>query len=146
MKFYSEKLDQLFSTIEDLETAENSSKAKKSKKQVKEEPVCEPTRKDLAAKIDAAEAALKDAYANYEATKLKAEELSKKYLEEIDKMMIPAKEAITTAEKNRYQAIKEFNKYFGGYQVTYTGDRAAEEMLKALTSMQNKLFGDFRFF
>ena len=142
MKYYSEKLDQLFNTLEELTDAESKSKKKKSSKQ--EEPqVTSPTRKELAAEIDAAETAVKEAYANYEATKAKAEELSKKYLEEIDNLMIPAKKAITDAEKKRYEAIKAFNNTFGAYQVTYTGARAADEMLKALNSLQNRAYKVF---
>ena len=49
--------------------------------------------------------------------------------------MEPAKKAVSDAEKAKYKAIKEFNDSYGAYQVTYTGARAAEEMLKTLREL-----------
>lgn len=156
MKFYSEKLDQLFDTLEDLEAAENPKK-KPTRKSTKAEPAPVetvptvestpevPTKKELAAAVTDAEEKVKIAYAEYETAKARAEELSKAYLEQINSILEPAKKAVKDAEQTRYNAIKEFNKNFGAYQVTYTGERAANEMMNAinrLNSRANRFFSD----
>ena len=150
MKFYSEKLDKMFDTMEELIAAETSKK--KKKKDVAATPVEElpvepavPTRKELAAAVEDADAKVKEAYSNYEAAKVHAEELSKKYLEEINAILEPAQKAVKEAETARYEAIRNFNDSYGAYQVTYTGARAAEEWAKSLNNINaraNKLFRD----
>lgn len=158
MKFYSEKLDKLFDSAEELAQAEQMTKsATKKKKTAKvDEAVINdviteqtqpevPTRKQLAAEVEAADEALKEAYANYDAAKLKTEELSRKYLEEVNAILDPAQSAVKNAEKKRYEAIRNFNDSFGAYQVTYTGAKAADEMMKAISNINsraNKIFRD----
>lgn len=147
MKFYSEKLDKLFDTPEELQAAETS---KKKKKAVNEQPVVDesatvPTRKELASAVEAADERVKQAYADYETAKGKAEELSKKYLEEINALLDPAQKAVKEAERLRYEAIRNFNDSYGAYQVTYTGAKAADEMMKAISNINsraNKVFRD----
>lgn len=147
MKFYSEKLDEMFDTLEALEAAEKSTK-KKKKAAVTEKDAEQPettTRKQLANDVEAADEAVKAAYASYESAKAQAEELSKQYLAQIDAILEPAKKAIKDAEQKRYEAIKKFNDNFGAYQVTYTGARAAEEMIKAMNNINaraNRMFRD----
>ena len=72
-----------------------------------------------------------------EVAKKQIEELSKTYLESVEAILTPAKEAVKTAEKARYEAIRKFNDSFGAYQVTLTGDKAAKEMLRAMNEMNN---------
>ena len=147
MKYYSEKLDKMFDSIEDLTQAEKScKKSVKKASQERAEVQPSPTRKELAAEVEASDETLKQAYANYESAKVKAQELSKKYLNDINEIMNPAKEAVKEAEKNRYEAIRKFNEYYGAYQVTYTGSKAAEEMIKAVDSINSqaqRIFRDF---
>ena len=148
MKFYSEKLDKLFDTPEALAEAEAGAKKKGTKKAITEKVIEEPaqiTRKQLSADVEAADEAVKEAYANYETAKVKAEELSKKYLDEVNAILEPAQKAVKDAERKRYEAIKKFNDNFGAYQVTYTGARAADELVKAINNMNaraNKVFRD----
>lgn len=147
MKYYSEKLNQLFDTPEALQEAESEKSATKKKRAATTEKTATtsvPTRKELAAAVEAADAAVKDAYAKYETAKVKAEELSKKYLEEVDAIIEPAKKAVKAAEQTRYEAIRRFNDSFGAYQVTYNGPRAADEFMKAINNINAKtnLFRD----
>ena len=147
MKFYSEKLDKLFDTPEELQAAEAP---KKKRKAVSAQPVVEetpavPTRKELAAEVEAAEEKVKQAYADYDTAKVQAEELSKKYLEEVNAILEPAQKAVKEAERLRYEAIRNFNESYGAYQVTYTGAKAADEMMKAISNINsraNKIFRD----
>ena len=149
MKFYSEKLDQMFDSMEELLEAETPKKKKKKavveEIQQTEEPAM-PSRKELAAEVEAADQKVSEAYANYESAKIKAEELSKKYLAEVAEILEPAQKAVKEAEKARYDAIRKFNDSYGAYQVTYTGARAADDMMKAISNINsraNKLFRDF---
>lgn len=155
MKFYSDKLDKMFDTMEELLAAETPKKKKRdisttvnpvegSMSTTPEEPVV-PSRKELAAEVECADEKVKQAYADYEAAKVKAEELSKKYLSEINEILEPAQKAVKEAEQKRYEAIRKFNDSYGAYQVTYTGARAADEMMKAISNINsraNKIFRD----
>lgn len=161
MKYYSEKLNEVFDTPEALEAAENAIKksckhrscTKTDVNNLNDKCDCKdasknvegPTKKQLAANVDAAEENLKAAYAEYEVAKKQIEELSKTYLESVEAILTPAKEAVKKAEQERYAAIRKFNESFGAYQVTLTGDRAAKEMMRAINemnSMQRKVFNN----
>lgn len=161
MKYYSEKLNEVFDTPEALEAAENAVKKSCKHKSCTKTDVnnlndkCDckdasknvegPTKKQLAANVDEAEENLKAAYAEYEVAKKQIEELSKTYLESVEAILTPAKEAVKKAEQERYAAIRKFNESFGAYQVTLTGDRAAKEMMRAINemnSMQRKVFNN----
>ena len=148
MKFYSEKLNQMFDTPEQLEQAEATTTTKRKGRKLTDEPAKEaqPTKKQLAAEVEAADEAVKAAYVDYESAKAKVEELSKQYLDQVNSIIEPAKKAIKDAEQKRYDAIRRFNETFGAYQVTYTGARAADELLKAITSLNsraNRFYTDF---
>ena len=161
MKYYSEKLNEVFDTPEALEAAENAVKKSCKHKSCTKTDVnnlnnkCDckdtsknvegPTKKQLAANVDEAEEKLKAAYAEYEVAKKQIEELSKTYLESVEAILTPAKEAVKKAEQERYAAIRKFNESFGAYQVTLTGDRAAKEMMRAINEMnsiQRKVFNN----
>lgn len=148
MKYYSEKLDKMFDTLEALQEAETEKSVKKKRGvtvDMNEPAPAVPTRKKLATAVEAADEAVKDAYAKYETAKVKAEELSKKYLEEVEAILEPARKTVREAEQKRYEAIRKFNDSFGAYQVTYNGARAADELMKAINNINAKtnLFRDF---
>lgn len=148
MKFYSEKLDKLFNSEQELNEAEAATK-KAKKITVKETQETQPTKKQLANEVEAADAKVKQAYANYEAAKAKAEEMSKKYLAELNAILEPAEIAVKEAENVRYEAIRKFNDSYGAYHVTYTGARAADELMKAMSQLNaptNKWFKDLFWF
>lgn len=149
MKFYSEKLDKMFDSMDDLIAAETPKKKKAAKVTPVEETPTEPavpTRRELAAEVEAMDSKVKEAYAEYDAAKAKVEELSKKYLAEVNAILEPAQKAVKDAEKNRYDAIRKFNDSYGAYQVTYTGARAADEMMKAISNINSKASNIFRDF
>lgn len=156
MKFYSEKLDQMFDSVEELQSEEAKKRPTKKKTAITEKIIpqeettpASPTRKELALEVETADERVKEAYANYDAAKQKVEDLSKKYLEEVNQILEPAKQAVKDAETCRYAAIKKFNENYGAYQVTYTGSRAAEELMKAISGINantNKLFKDYFWF
>ncbi len=147
MKYFSEKLNEVFDTPEALEEAEMSydkARLTEHNKDVnnvlatKKTEIKVPSKKQLAADVEDAEAKLKEARADYDVATQKVEELSRKYLEEVDAILTPVKEAVTAAEQRRYEAIRKFNEAYGAYQVTLTGDRAAQEMLRTINEL-NKI-------
>ena len=155
MKYYSEKLDKVFDTPEALEEAESAvCTCNKVDDNFKNEKLCDtekkdlnkiPSKKQLAADVDDADAKVKDAYAEYEVAKKQIEDLSKTYLESVDAILTPAKEAVKKAEEERYEAIRKFNNYYGAYQTVLTGDRAAKEMIRAINeinSIQRKIWNN----
>lgn len=153
MKFYSEVTKQLYDTQDQLVEAElkfnnqnvNKRMAKAEKLVKNEEAPKLPTKKQLAAEVEAAEQKVSEAKANMELAKQRAQELSKKYLEEIDAIMEPAKQQLKDAQKARYDAIQRFNEAYGAYTTTYTGARAADEFAHAVADMATFFPGLFRF-
>ena len=154
MKYYSEILNKFFDSEKQLfdeEAKLNAADSKNEKKFLKTDADVKkaPTRKQLASEVEKSESLLAQARADYDVAKKKVEDLSKKFLKEVDDILNPAEEAVKKAETARYEAIKKFNESFGAYQVTYTGDRAAKEMSRAidqLNDIQKRFWNDwFRF-
>ena len=146
MKYYSEILNEFFDNEVALKEAESLVECNCDNC----DDMCEcttevektPTKKQLAANVERADKALESAKSDYEAARVKVEELSKKYLEEVDAILCPAKSAVEKAQQEKYDAIKEFNKTYGVYRTFYTGDRAAREFTSALKDLNaiQKLF------
>lgn len=164
MKFYSEKLEQLFDTEEELKAAEGKKKRKSCASTCKSsctacEDACkesctekaqavekQPSRKVLSANIDAAETKVAEAHNAYNEAKAKISELSKKYIEDVAAIENEARKVVEEAEAARAEAIQEFNKYYGTYSAFYTGDRAEQELQRALNSMNtiaDKMWASF---
>lgn len=150
MKFYSEVTKELYDTPEQLAAAElkfnNQNVAKRMVKPAKNEKNPEvPSKKQLATEVELADQKVSEAKANMELARQKAQELSKKYLEEIDAILEPAKKELTNAQKARYDAIQRFNDAYGPYSTTYTGARAADEFARAVADISTFFPGLFRF-
>ena len=147
MKIYSEILDKFFDTAEECENAETlyqKEKEEKEQKQKEKSLAISKEKKELATAVETAEAALAKAYDNYEEVK----EQVRKILEESNQRALdilqPAKEEIKKAQEEKYKAISAFNKKFGVYTTTYSGDKAYRE-LKRATSWINDIFDKFLF-
>lgn len=131
MRYYSDELKKFYDTEEELLSAEEEHKqALEEKKE---------TKAKLAKAIKDSEIALKDAYDAYD----KAEEEVKKLQEEYDKkvadILDPVRLNIKTCIQNRTKCISDFNKKFGVYTTTYTGNDAVNEFLK-LDNLFTRLF------
>lgn len=169
MKYFSEVLEEMFDSEADLHQAEkvyhNQIQELKNDIDVVTElndngvevPVVEVQgksvdlnalsryKKELAKEVEAAEAAVEEAYADY----AEAQEKCKKILEESNDQMVallnPAKAAIEEAERNRLAAVRKFNKEFGPFKTTYTGDRAVKEFYRAMNQIHCSFDRLFRF-
>jgi len=151
MKFYSELTKEIYDTEKQLQDAERKFVKETNKNDIrmakaeKDAPVNKvPTKKQLAANVEKAEEAVNEAQANLRLANQKAQELSKKYLAEIDSIVEPAKKQLKDAQQARYDAIRKFNEAYGAYTTTYTGTRAADEFARAVADMQS-FFPLFRF-
>lgn len=140
MKYYSEILDEVFDTPEELKQAENACKDKDECDIASEEKeAVEKTlsKKELADKVAKCDETLTEAYKLLSVAEKKAEELSKEYLEKVDALMGEANNRVKEAEKARYIAIKNFNDAYGVYKVSYSGSKAAEELERAWSRFAN---------
>jgi len=131
MKFYSEKLNKLFDSEKELKSAEKAFDEKNL--------VTENTKKELSKRIEAAEDAVDAAHKNYEVVKQEAAKLMDESNKQIANMLNEAKEKITSAEKDRTDAIVAFNQQFGTYRANYTGERAKRES-ERINQMVNDMF------
>ena len=141
MKYFSEVTKKLYDSPEALDAAEKlvaEKKVKEEKKRVEEAT----SKKQLVAAIEKADAVVEDCKAQYELAKKKVEEISKKYLEDVDAIMEPAKKAVKDAEAERYECIRKFNELYGPYTRSYTGTKAANEFAKTLDDL-NRINSDF---
>ena len=162
MKYYSEILKEVFDTEKecqeaeaqylegyednpDCDCAEQCGGCRESKDCKKSDENKTPSKKDLADRVQKCEEKVNEARALYSVAQEKVKELSKKYLEDIDDILNPAKKAVKDAEQEKYKALKEFNDAYGVYRVSYSGKKAAEEFDRAIKEFNNtnRFFNDF---
>ena len=152
MRYYSDILDQVFETEELCRQAEEEYiKAMdppeedggtdectdcSTKSSVDRKDSVTPTKKDLADRVQECEEKLKEAYELHSVAEQKANEISKRYLEELDKIMSPANKSVKDAEAAKYKAIRDFNDAYGVYRASYTGAKAAEEFKRAIKQFE----------
>ena len=145
MKFYSEELEALYDSPEQLEAAEKAAAAKKAAEEARRKQQIENNvklKKELAGAIDAADETLNLAYKHLADTKAECKKLADETNAKIREMLNAARKSVTDAEKARVNAISEFNKKFGPFQKCYSGDKAKEE-LQRMNSIFDELFGMF---
>lgn len=131
MKYYSEKLGKLFDTPEELKEKEAAAAKAETEKAI--------TKARLAKNIEDADNALNSAYDALEIAKKKVEELQKEYDKKVDDILNPAIEEVKKCNEKKVNAIKTFNKVYGPYKTTYTGDRATREWCRTSNLFENLL-------
>lgn len=156
MKYYSDLLDKMFNSLEECESAEDAynKELKEKENQIKEETQkASKEKKIISNKIEEADKNLDLAYNDYEIAKNKVKELLKEsdnkikdildeYNNKAMEILNPAKQAIKTAQEEKFKALSEFNKKFGTYTINYTGDKAYNEY-KRISSWINEMFNRF---
>ena len=148
MKFYSEKLSKLYETEAELKTAEE-----KYEKQLQEKKEAEEKRKNeivnekkaLAKAVDEADACVDAARENYKKVKAEPVKIIEEAYEKAEKLLEPAENAVQEAQKTKYNAVVEFNKKYGPYTESYTGDKAYNEFKKT-SEWFDDLFRPFKLF
>lgn len=142
MRYYSDKLNKIFENEEKLIEAEKDFDELQAKKE-KEKNELLATKKEMATAIETANLAIDDARENYAKVYKEAEQIVEKARKEAEELLKPAREKIKDAQYKKYNAVKEFNKQYGPYTVSYTGERAYNEFKRNsdwLNYMINELF------
>lgn len=124
MKYYSEKLNKNYDTVEALEEAEKAAEEKALSVSAE--------KKALSKNIDAAEKALDKAYRDYDTAKEEAQKIINEAYDKAKEILTPAKEAVQEAQKARYNAISEFSDKYGCYTTVLTGSKAYDEFKRAV--------------
>lgn len=159
MKYFSDVTKEMYETPEALEEAEaayleardgcNDDVSELNPElttNVENKEPQKPTKKQLAKDVEDAEQELQAANSELSIAQKQVEELSKDYLKAVDEILAPAKKRVQEAQQAKYNAISRFNAEYGAYQVTYTGSRAAEEMLRAMDALNARTAHIFRNF
>lgn len=143
MKFYSEVLEKVFDDVDTLNSEEAAYQQKLAEQKAKEGAITS-RKKELAKAIEVADNELDAAYEAYEEAKKTCDEMREETKRLIAEIMEPATQIVKTAQAKRLEAIQNFNKEFGAFRTTYTGDRAQKEFERSLSSFDTlfkQLFG-----
>lgn len=119
-----------YATVEECIAADEAfeeSEAAKALEETNKKNELSKKKKEKADAIKAAEDALSLASAEYDRAREKARKLIEEAKVEARTIVNEAAKKFDAASDARYQAIREFNKEFGTYTVTYTGKDAVEE-------------------
>lgn len=142
MKYFSEKLNKTYDTVEALELAEKEYEEKQNALAKATNEVSNEKRK-LATAVEAAEKNLADAYAHYDTTIEECKKIQEEANKKITEKLSPAKKLVKEAEKRKYDALVAFNNKYGVYTTTYTGKKAYDEFKRTCAWMDeifNALF------
>lgn len=148
VKYYSEILDRLFDSEANLKAAELEFEQKKQEKIAKVEALKKADeikqkeklnkKKELASNVTKATETLNEMRENYKVINEEACRVIKEAYNIAEGMLKPAKEAVEKAERERYEAIRNYNKICGQpYTEVYTGDRALDELKKNISWFGN---------
>lgn len=129
MKYYSEDLKKFYDSESDLLKAEEEASKQKA--------IAKISRKEMAKNIDEANTRIDKAYQSYDAAKKQVGELIAETRQKAKSILDPAKKEISDAENARMEAIKEFNKKYGVYTETLSGDKAVAQYNRVLNTFSN---------
>lgn len=134
MKYYSEITKKLYDDEEalfeeEVAFAEAAERAEEEKKLAEQK--VSARKKELSKCIEDADDALDLAHQMLAEAKVKCKEILDTANKEVSEVMNGATKAVKEAEIVRIKAVEEFNKEFGPFKVSYTGDRARREMERA---------------
>lgn len=129
MKYYSESLKKFYDSESDLLKAEEEEK--------KQQAIAETSRKEMAKNIEEANNRIDKAYQEYEVAKKQVDDLIAETRQKVKSILDPAKKEISDAENARMEAIKEFNKKYGVYTETLSGDKAVAQYNRVLNNFND---------
>lgn len=126
MKYYSDLTKKIYDTEDELTDAEKTyEKEQEDKKQ--EALKVSNRKKELSKKIQDADDKITSAHNMYDMALQDIKKLSEEYTKKCDEIISAAKKTLNDAEREKYEAVLEFNKEFGPYRTTYTGEKASEQ-------------------
>ena len=130
MKYYSEVLEKFYDDSNQLVADEKSYLDKIAQEELmkqKEAARVATHKKELAKRIEDADAALDKAYKDLQAAKATCKVILDESNAKVQETLNPAIKALKEAEQCRVDAIQEFNEHYGVFKTSYTGDRAQKE-------------------
>lgn len=134
-----------YETVEECVKAEKAldeAEAAKEKALAEKKNAISVRKKEKAAAIQKAEDALNLASTELDKTREDARKLVEEAQEKARAMIKEASAKYRVASEARYKAISDFNKEFGTYTTTYTGQKALEEYNRAVRHF-NDFFDNF---
>lgn len=159
MKYYSEKTDKLYDSVEECMKAETEAggiKSEDSPEDVdtylkdKDSPSSLPSeekqsqknlvskkKKELSSRIAEADEEVDKAYKNLFEAKKEASNILKEANKRADDVVEKALNLVREKTGERALQISNFNKEFGPYMVTYTGKKAEEEYNKIINQFHD---------
>lgn len=126
MKFYSDLTKKPYDTEKECLAAEAEYKKEQAAKEAKQSSISKEKR-ELSKAIEDANDKLKEANKLYEVAQSKAKDLLEKSNKEIKEILDNASKVVKEAQERKLNALIAFNKKFGTYTTTITGEEAAEE-------------------
>lgn len=132
MKYYSEVLNKVFDSEDEVISAE-AEYADELKKQEENKKLVSKEKKALAQEIEDADVALDKAYKVYEDAKQQVVEVKREADKKCQDIMKEAKKQLKDAQDVKFAKVQKFNDAYGPYSVSYTGDRALKEMNRHLS-------------
>ena len=142
MKIYSDYQElegRVFSTVKECRAAEAEVEAAREVLATKADT--SKKKKALADAIAQADAAVTEAYADYETAKEQVRKILEETNNQMENILTPAKAKVKEAEQRRVDAIKAYTDNYGCYQSVYTGERAEKE-LERFSRQFNSTFAD----
>jgi hypothetical protein len=155
MRFYSDKLNKIFETEEELKAAETAKDSEikkeeesKALKVEEDKKAISIRKKELSDVVEAKAKEFNSAYDKYEAAKAKAKkELNEKYKtlnaqakaaeDEYAKAISEAEKEVRKASEEKTNAIAKFNEEFGPYKTVLTGDKAIAEYNRMVRNFED---------
>lgn len=147
MQYYSEILDQVFQTEKECLEQEKKFKEEKKikdKQEQEEKAAISRDKKYLADKIEEANKNLKLANENYKLAQEDAKNIIEEANQEASEILKTAKELVRTAEKEKVDAVMNFNKKYGVYTTVLTDDKVLEEFNRTMELLKQDF--PFKFF
>ena len=103
-------------------------------------------KKQYVKKIEEADTNLDAQYLKYNEAKKKVIELKKKNDAECEKILTEARKELKDAQDKKFAAVQLFNEKYGPYKVSYTGEKALQEMRRHIDMSNDFLTWFFPFF
>ena len=153
MKYFSEKTRKTYDTPQACEKAEaeydaeqkriqdNLNKAMAEKKAADEQLA--KSKKELSKAIETAESELSEANKLYEVAETKAADILSNARKEANQILDAARVKVKSAQQKKYDALMAFNKKFGTYTTTITGEKAIDMYNKAMKEINSNLLSVF---
>ena len=152
MKYYSEVLKKSFDSAQECLDAEKKHEEEKKNTELaiaEKKSAISKQKKELSDAISEADKSVDEAYKELEKAREDASKILKEARQQANEIVKAANQKVEEATATRRDCIAKFNKEFGPYMVTYTGNKAEEEynrITKRFNNIFDSLFYPFNSF